>query len=307
MGVRATAASKTRSCVHHALAAVLRLATRTNLPRLVYAAKKVEQALPMRLRNVGLYRVRRWKLLWNLQLEDALQRGLFFRGEGTFRRLSRHMSHTVREGDGVLDIGANIGSFALPVAAHSGPRVVYAFEPAASTFARLRENVALNHLESKVVPVPLALGEDTGRKELRASEHYGSKASSTFTLHGIGDPVEEVAVTSVDRWFEEAGLSQVDVVKVDVEGSEFAVVQGMTNLLNTSARPRSLIVEVIDDLLDQAGASWTMLRDVLQEHGYEPYEPTPGGGLQRVLGAPSVRDVIFTYAGSRQPTGRRDA
>ena len=78
------------------------------------------------------------------------------------------------------------------------------------------------------------------------------------------------------------------------------MIQGMTRLLSGSARPRSLIVEVIDDLLDQAGSSWAMLRDALENHGYEAYEPTPGGGLRRVLGIPSVRDVVFLYTGSTQ-------
>lgn len=290
-----------RGVAQHLLAAVLRLATRTKVSRLVFSARRLEQKLPAQLRTVGTHRVRRWKLLWNLTLSDPLQRGLFFRGEGTFPRLSRQIAHTIRPGDTVMDVGANIGSFALPVVAHAKAQTVYAFEPAASTFQRLQENVALNRLAAQVIPVHVALGETRDRRLLRERERFGSNASSTFTLQGSGTPVEEVSVTSVDRWFEESGAPRIDVVKIDVEGSELAVVKGMSKLLSGPSRPRSLIVEVIDTFLEQAGGSWQVLRDVLGSHGYEAYEPMDGGGLQRVSGVPSVRDVIFIFTGSARP------
>src|SRR5688572_24687668 len=67
-----------------------------------------------------------------------------------------------REGDVFFDIGANIGSFALKAGSIHGEQIrIYAFEPAADTFASLTHNIRLNGLERVVVPIPAALFDRT--------------------------------------------------------------------------------------------------------------------------------------------------
>src|SRR3712207_5715584 len=68
------------------------------------------------------------------------------------------LRRSVRPGDVVYDVGANVGAFSF-VAAHCAPDVrCVAFEPGGANYAALSENIALNGLGDRVTALPIALG-----------------------------------------------------------------------------------------------------------------------------------------------------
>lgn len=128
------------------------------------------------------------------------------------------------EGDVVVDIGANHGAYALPMARRVGPTgKVRAFEPAHDTARRLRASAGLNGLEWLVVEQK-ALGEHPGTVTLS----HGSSPE----LHQIGSgPGEQVEVRRLDDYaLELGGLS---FVKLDAEGFEEPILRGGRALLTT--------------------------------------------------------------------------
>jgi FkbM family methyltransferase len=132
----------------------------------------------------------------------------------------------IRPGMTVIDGGAHVGYFTCQAARLVGPRgLVLAFEPAPRNAALLQANVWRNGF-TNVVCFPWALGSEPGLAELRLS------ASNTgdHRLHGgaPGDGVI-VRVAALDEIL--AIRPPVDVVKLDVQGSEEAAVRGMTKLL----------------------------------------------------------------------------
>lgn len=68
---------------------------------------------------------------------------------------------------------------------------------------------------------------------------------------------------------DEAVGGPVDVVKLDVEGSELAALRGMEGLLRRNHAPRALFVECHPELLERAGASRDELLDWLRAAGYD--------------------------------------
>ncbi|MCC7165033.1 MAG: FkbM family methyltransferase [Anaerolineae bacterium] len=155
-----------------------------------------------------------------------------FESELFFRLLTPGMS--------VLDIGAHIGYYALHSARRVGTRGhVYAFEPAPSNFALLRENVRLNHLQSIVTVENLAVSDQSQMLTLQLSatnsgDHriYATEASddSMFNRNQSRESIPIRAI-SIDEYLREKNAPAIGAVKIDVQGAEMQVLQGMKKTL----------------------------------------------------------------------------
>jgi len=129
-----------------------------------------------------------------------------------------------------IDGGANEGLYTLLAARRVGPSGrVLSIEPSSREFGRLEKNIALNRLEG-VTPLRLALGADAGVAELAIAEprHEGQNTIgarvSNPKVQTVGH--ESVRVESIDGLVAEHGLERVDIIKLDVEGSEVAALAG---------------------------------------------------------------------------------
>lgn len=131
----------------------------------------------------------------------------------------------IPEGAVVYDIGANVGYFSLLAGALSGPTGhVYAFEPLPRNVAFLRRHVTLNRMEARITVLEAAVSKQAGEAafDLGASTAMGHLADS-------GEIV--VRVVCLDDLLESGELRPPDYMKVDVEGAEYAVLQGARKLL----------------------------------------------------------------------------
>ena len=216
-----------------------------------------------------LVRVRRLGLRLELDLRDNLQRVLY--ATGTYEpAVLQLLRQELRPGDVVVDIGAHVGVHALRAAAplrQLGGGTVVAFEPARDSAAKLRDAAVRNRVELTVVEA--ALGAEPGTADLRADPIYGPFDAGVRSLHGQGALVQTVAVTTFDTWAAETQLDRLDLVKLDVEGSELEVLQGMAASLRR-LRPRALVVEVKQRVLDRAGVHGDQIHLLLRQLGYEP-------------------------------------
>lgn len=155
------------------------------------------------------------------------------------------LERTVREGDVVFDIGANIGAYSLIAASLTArPRVV-AVEPGYDNFAALNANIALNGLSERIVPLQVALAEATSLRTFR----YSRLGAGTACPDPLGSPGEiavyqqPILVFSLDDLIEQFELTPPTHLKVDVDGGELAVLTGARKTL-ASPGLRELMVEI---------------------------------------------------------------
>ena len=173
---------------------------------------------------------------------------LFWEGlDGWYERTSIKLwLDCVRNSSIIVDVGANSGLYSLLAAIDNPEAKVIAFEPIPDTFEWLSRNIALNRLDIR--PEALAVSNSNGFAEIwlfSPGSHYTpslfqAEQQTTSDGHRIS-----VQTTTLDNYFAEQSLQHVDLIKIDVERHEPAVLQGMRNLL-TKYKP-VLIIEVLDD------------------------------------------------------------
>jgi FkbM family methyltransferase len=178
-------------------------------------------------------------------------------------RIHRLLDRFVRPGTTVIDVGANIGYNTIHAARLASPRGrVVAVEPAADNLAVLRRNVAAAGLGNVVVE-PVAAGSAAGTRDLylRGTK---SAVNSLYprSCYAFVTDIVRVPVVPLD----DLVSGGVDVVKIDVEGGELDVLEGMPRLLRTSAPV--LIVEWHPLLQRLAGYAADALPKWLLQHGW---------------------------------------
>ncbi|MGE0717825.1 MAG: FkbM family methyltransferase [Alphaproteobacteria bacterium] len=136
----------------------------------------------------------------------------------------------VGSGQVLIDVGANIGLYALKGARLVGPggRVV-AVEPGAVASQMLADNLALNAFRNVTI-VRKALADHVGEATLHHIP-LGNDPQAFSLLEDGTKEGETVAVTTLDAMVEDLGLSRVDCIKIDVEGAEEMVLAGASETL----------------------------------------------------------------------------
>jgi FkbM family methyltransferase len=180
---------------------------------------------------------------------------------------SRAMRSLARQGDVVIDAGANIGLFTMLAAGRVGPQGrVIACEPSPTTMELLRGNLGRNAYDW-VELREVALAEAPGRLEMHVFPP-GSGFSSFAPADAAASSQVEVAVTTLD---DVAGdlLDRTRVVKLDVEGAEFRALQGASRLLE-GPRP-DFIVELEPEHLERQGSTIEEVQALFEDTGYCAY------------------------------------
>ncbi|WP_413389848.1 FkbM family methyltransferase [Prochlorococcus marinus] len=154
-----------------------------------------------------------------------------------------------------FDIGSHNGLISLPLAKELAPDsniMVFAFEPFKYIFERLKINIYANGLDGIIRPYNLGCGEKKCKKKLYIPKtenkfiNYGvSSTDKSMTLRTYKDLESvEIDIVSLDEWFfdkEDIKEKNIYACKIDVEGNELCVLNGMKKILELKSP--ALIIE----------------------------------------------------------------
>lgn len=163
----------------------------------------------------------------------------------------------------IVDVGANLGVISLSLARRYPDRKVIAFEPNPTTFKGLCGNIQLNGL-TNVTAEQSAVGASDGEVTFNADPHSRGLAS----ISRDGRFVERVRCVSLDSYSVSHGISEIALLKVDVEGYESLVFQGASRLL-AGGRIRVIYYEVHPNASTKAGFAPMDATNRLLEAGYQ--------------------------------------
>lgn len=177
------------------------------------------------------------------------------------------------DGMHVVEVGANVGYYTVLMAHSIGEsgRLV-AFEANPEIFGCLHQNVEINGYVSRVALVNQAVTEKTGKTTFsKLRRHLGSSSIIDFSsefLRYYQDEVDriEVSTISLDDYFSGAD-QRIDLVKIDAEGSEPYILDGMQAILTRNPAIK-LVVEFSPWLIRGAQREPSAFLTSLQQHGF---------------------------------------
>jgi FkbM family methyltransferase len=172
---------------------------------------------------------------------------LFDKEKGTIAWLKREL----RPDDVFYDVGANIGTYTIYAAYRLGPAgVVYSFEPHIANAHSLLQNICENGQTKTVQVVTAALSnaEQYGPfnyqsvREASSTSQFGRNAYEGETFEIVFREIKHAC--RLDTLVASGAIKRPNLVKIDVDGLDFEVLEGMRELMAHPQRPRSIQIEL---------------------------------------------------------------
>lgn len=241
--------------------------------------------------------------LMELDLAEKTQRQIF--SHKLFEAgVSRFVKATLHVGDVFVDVGANVGYFSVLAAPLVGTQgKVIAIEPEKKNFERLSYHAQLNGY-SQIALYNCAVGDEEGMQTLHINPlNHGGNSLIPFRAYASGNErhsaneirsqysneelFEEVQVRILDRIFEEQNISEIVILKIDVEGFEKPVIHGAVKAI-TSGMVEHVICEVNND----EGRS--ELFDLFTSRSYKAYRISFSGVPEPINSSVVRGNVLFS-------------
>jgi len=218
--------------------------------------------------------VKRSGVNWELDLREGIDFSIWLLGSFEPETV-RCYQGIVKEGDVVLDIGANIGAHTLLLAKSVGElgRVI-AFEPTDYAFSKLSKNTALNpKLASRIQCMQYMLVDSETQDSTTPSLYSSWPLKDEEDLHDLHQgrlmTTSGAEPKTLDSAVFSIGLDRVDCIKLDIDGFECGMLRGAREVLTRWHPP--IIMELAPYVLEEQGASLSELIGLLKEYGYVLY------------------------------------
>lgn len=206
------------------------------------------------------------KLTFFLDKEDSLSLSVL--GE-KLNILPRLIIPHVKKSLLVIDVGAHIGTFSIPLSHYLGRQgKIYAFEPNTKNFQLLKKNLLTNQIEN-VTAVNKAVSNISGRTKFSISDN-----SQTGKLTTSKKPTQSKYITvesiRLDDFFSQKQIQKISLIKIDVEGAEYKVIEGMRKILQVSKT--KLLIEYCPQHLKDYAIAPEQILNLLERYGFEFYD-----------------------------------
>ena len=170
--------------------------------------------------------------------------------------------YTPQPGDAVIAVGAGIGRETLLFSRLVGDRGrVVALEAHPQTYRRLASLCRVNRLDN-VTPLQVAASDRDGTATISDDEHY--LQNTMLTAEGI-----EVPARRLDSLAAELGITQIDLLTMNIEGAERLAIRGLGEIMGSI---RNVCISCHDFLADEGGSdelrTKALVRGFLIEHGF---------------------------------------
>lgn len=190
--------------------------------------------------------------------------------------------HFLRSTDTFIDIGANVGSYTILGAREAGART-FSFEPIPGTFDILESNVSINKVHKLVTTYNIGLGSQKGA--LKFTKSYDT------VNHVVLDDTADTISVPIDRFDNIIKLETPALMKIDVEGFETEVLNGMPDTL----ADKNLYAIIIE--LTGVGARYGFSEDDIHKkllsYGFSPYTYAPFERRLTALNSYGSQNTIY--------------
>lgn len=194
----------------------------------------------------------------------------------------------IREGDIVLDIGANIGYFTLIFSQIVGINgKVFAFEPDPNNFSILKKNIEINNLKN-VILIQKAVSDVNTPLTLYLCD-YNHAQHRIYPSSRCNEKITVDSIT-IDEYFTKTEFyKKINFVKMDVEGSEYNVINGMQKILKSNPKLKILCEFSPKQIIEHKLKPEDILNQLLR-HNFKIYPITSSG--EKIIPIDYTKSVV---------------
>lgn len=185
--------------------------------------------------------------------------------------LTHWISERLEDGDVFVDVGANVGYFSLLASTLVGRGHVVAVEPTPRAFGMLQESLKRSHAGNVRTVNAAAWHEPSVLKMFTGANLTMSSLMSNWAARWNDHECCDVPAARLSDILTPEEIRSARVVKIDVEGAEWHVIQGMAELLENCRKDLEIVVEVSPKLLAAEHHTDKELLALFACHGYRPY------------------------------------
>jgi len=205
--------------------------------------------------------------------------GTFYSWKGDLitKQLQEYSAHTrneiamissfIDEGFNIIDIGAHIGTFAVPFTIfNKGKGKIFAFEACPENFNLLRENIKNNNLEEIIIPIN---GVVSSVKENSFQKRVDDKKNSGTHFFQPATEDKNSCIQRIDfnKWYRDSLEPRIDFLKIDVEGAEIDVLASCKEMIKKNLP--IIYIEINQKALARFGHSSQDIEIELGNLGYK--------------------------------------
>lgn len=225
--------------------------------------------VPLCKSNWSDYRLtKRLGLMWRLNLNDLIQRQIFYIGVYEYWE-TKFIKSVLKPGMVFCDVGANIGYYSLQAAKAVGPTgVVYAFEPFPITYDQLMYNIRLNKLKN-IHAFKIALSDKKSKAFMVNKNKEINLGCSRLSTSDNDNERIEITKDTFSAFCYENNLNRIDVLKVDIEGHEGKFFEGAYSVIEKH-KP-IIITEINTSGLARYNVKPDYIKHYLENFGYKLY------------------------------------
>lgn len=196
----------------------------------------------------------------------------------------------------IFDVGANIGYLSLHFSNLTGPKgQVFSFEPEMKNFGKLEQNIQINQL-SNIKTFKIALSNINSTLKLYHSSDNNLGSHSLMHSDLLSNTFEEVPAIRFDDFVKSNDISKIDVIKIDVEGAETEVIEGMYDSI-IQFKP-NLIIELNDRVQRSRNSTADLLKEyICNTFGYICYKISSKGLLLEYepVSLNAIENAVFVH------------
>jgi FkbM family methyltransferase len=229
---------------------------------------RVKFGNPIKSVDIGGYDI-------EVDVREGIQKGIFFGWYETIE--TEWFNEILKPGMTVVDVGASFGYYSFIASALVGNTgMVYAFEPSTRSFEKFTTNIQRNAIKN-IKPYRIGLGDTECKKELFDSVGIDINTENTHaptfvpqTFYPVnGRSMGFLPIVRLDKFWKDNNLGNIDLVKIDVEGYERPVLQGMEDLFMQGKVKRVMIEYLQPTPLFKTGTESDLMDNMLSNYDFE--------------------------------------
>jgi FkbM family methyltransferase len=246
------------------------------IPPIIYAGFPVNK--------IANFTIKEYQFKYHLRTGDEVGMPMYWEGVTFESETMKPFIDLIKSANCFIDIGANTGIYSLLAASVNKNCKVFSFEPMPDSYDALVRNIAINNYENIIHPIKKAVSniDDVAQFNIPYNSVFASSASLDIDgFRGFKGSSIEVNVVTIDKFLVDTN-SNPDLIKIDVEGFEDRVLEGMRGLLDR--HHPAIILECLSD------GPAKEITDILTDYSYRFYHLTDIGLVENNKITPDVED-----------------